>query len=136
MSDPLESEKSQESAPRLVAVDPAAPPRSDGGDDDRVARPVFLVVAALLGIAVIALLVQSMRVEGLSSQVAALEDRVGALTSEVESAGRQIEAYGMHRQLVQTAVGDLSAQVVALEALVGTEPEVRAAAPPETPEAP
>jgi outer membrane murein-binding lipoprotein Lpp len=126
---PTTDPASAPTTPRLVAVDPERAAQDTAGGDDRVARPVFLAAAIALAIAVIALIVQSARIEGLSGDVAALEGQVEGLTAEIDAAQRQLEAYGAHRERVKSAVDDLAAQLTLLGDLVASEP-VLAPAPP------
>jgi len=108
---PEESEVAPVEEP-AARFEPAKP------EDDRVARPLFLLVLLGFLICAIGFGVQSQRVGEFQTQVSGLEGEVSALTSDLAAANDRVQGFEVQRRQVQQSVQEVLQDVLALEALV------------------
>ncbi len=109
--------------PRLVTVSNAEPaghaqPQPAGEEAPQVSRGQFRLVLVLLLLAVVGLLVQRGRIEGLYGELAGLEARVEGLSGKLAAADAELAAYDAQLGQVRGSVRRLLHDLTVLDGLV------------------
>ncbi len=126
----MSTSSSESQTPRLVALPDAEDSTSPAGitppvrgeHDEGVPRRIFLLTLGLLALAVLAFGVQSWRASGLQGDVEGLSGEVAALSGDLAVAEQRLLDFAAERDQVRNAVGRLRQDLLALEALVASEP--------------
>ena len=116
--------------PRLVALPDAEDSTSPAGitppvrgeHDEGVPRRIFLLTLVFLALAVLAAGVQSWRASGLQGDVDRLQGEVSALSGNLAVAEQRLLDFEAEREQIRSSVARLRQDLLALEALVASDP--------------
>jgi len=118
--EPPEAVGSEGPAEAPVEAAPVAQPAPE--EDDRVSRPLFLLVLLGFLVCAIGFGVQSQRVGGFQAEIGVLEGEVLGLSSELERANERVMGFEAQRQQIQRSVQLIIEDILALEAVVASDP--------------